>query len=331
MRATVENQSVPVGFADVLAARRRLCGAVVRTPLLESDRLNARLAGRLLVKPEVLQRTGSFKFRGAYNAVMALAPKAVVAFSSGNHAQGVALAARLAGIPSTIVMPADAPAIKLARTRAFGAEIRLYDRRHERREEIGEDIARRTGAVLIRPYDEPLVIAGQGTAGLEIAEDCLARGLLPDAVLVPCGGGGLVAGIATAICATLPGTAVYAVEPEGFDDTRRSLLSGRREQAAPGATSLCDALLAPTPGELTFAINRRLLAGGLAVSDAMVEEAMRVAFDELHLVVEPGGAVALAAVLAGVFPAAGRTLVVVLSGGNVDSSLFARVLAGRPG
>lgn len=319
---------LPVRFADVLAARRRIGGLAVRTPLLESDLLNARVGGRLLVKPEPLQRSGSFKFRGACNAICALRPQAVVAYSSGNHAQGVALAARLFGIPAVIVMPADAPEIKKANTRAYGAELRLYDRYREEREAIGEAIARERGATLIRPYDEPLVIAGQGTVGLEIAEDCLARGLLPDAVLSPCGGGGLVAGIATAVRATLPGTEVWAVEPEGFDDTRRSLLSGRRERVAPGAASICDALLAPTPGEITFAINRRLLAGGLAVPDAAVEEAMRAAFSLLHVTVEPGGAVALAAVLAGIFPARGRTVVVVLSGGNVDSGLFARILAG---
>lgn len=320
--------ALPVRFADVLAARRRIGGLAVRTPLLESDLLNARVGGRLLVKPEPLQRSGSFKFRGACNAICALRPQAVVAYSSGNHAQGVALAARLHGIPAVIVMPADAPEIKKANTRAYGAELRLYDRYREEREAIGEAIARERGATLIRPYDEPLVIAGQGTVGLEIAEDCLARGLLPDAVLSPCGGGGLVAGIATAVRATLPGTEVWAVEPEGFDDTRRSLLSGRRERVAPGAASICDALLAPTPGEITFAINRRLLAGGLAVPDSAVEEAMRAAFSLLHVTVEPGGAVALAAVLAGIFPARGRTVVVVLSGGNVDSGLFARILAG---
>lgn len=325
----MSDDTLPVSFADVLAARRRLRDLAVRTPLLESDLLNARVGGRVLVKPEVLQRTGSFKFRGACNAIAALRPPAVVAYSSGNHAQGVALAARLHGVPATIVMPADAPAIKRANTRAYGAEVRLYDRRLEAREAIGEEIVRETGAVLIRPYDEPLVIAGQGTVGLEIAEDCLERGVLPDAVLAPCGGGGLIAGIATAVRATLPGTAVFAVEPEGFDDTRRSLLSGRRERAVEGAVSICDALLAPMPGELTFAINQRLLTGGLAVEDAMVEEAMRVAFSDLHLVVEPGGAVALAALLAGLWPAAGRTVVVVLSGGNVDASLFARILAGR--
>lgn len=320
--------SLPVGFADILAARRRIGGLAVRTPLLESDLLNARVGGRLLIKPEPLQRTGSFKFRGACNAMAALRPAAVVAYSSGNHAQGVALAARLFGIPAVIVMPQDAPEIKQANTRAYGAELRLYERDRESREAIAEAIAHERQATLIRPYDEPLVIAGQGTIGLEIAEDCLARGLLPDAVLSPCGGGGLVAGIATAVRATLPGTEVWAVEPEGFDDTRRSLLSGRRERAEGGVKSICDALLAPTPGELTFAINRQLLAGGLAVSDRAVAEAMRLAYSALHLVVEPGGAVALAAVLSGAFPARDRTVVVVLSGGNVDSGLFARILAG---
>ncbi len=316
-------------FADVLAAARRLHGVARRTPLLSHERLDERVGGRLLIKPEPLQHTGSFKFRGAYNALRCHAASAVVAYSSGNHAQGVARAAHLLGIPACIVMPADAPAIKRAATEAWGARVVTYDRDREVREEIGERIAAERGATLVRPYDDPHVIAGQGTVGLEIARQCLARGILPDAALFPCGGGGLVSGSALALRACLPGIAVHSVEPEGFDDTARSLRAGRRLANPPGGESLCDALLAPTPGALTFALNRRLLAGGLAVSDAEVAEAMRLAFETLKIVVEPGGAVALAAVLSGRFDGRGRTTVVVLSGGNVDPALFAAVLEGR--
>ena len=316
----------PVGFDDVVAAATRLRGFAVQTPLLESEALNALVGGRLLVKAEPLQRTGSFKFRGAFNAICALRPSAVVAYSSGNHAQGVALAARLLNIPATIVMPADAPRAKLDGTRALGATIVTYDRATEDRDAIGAEIARRTGATLIRPYDEPLVIAGQGTVGLELARQAVERGALPDAVLVCCGGGGLVAGCALALRHELSDVAVHCVEPEHFDDTARSLRAGARLANAPGGTSFCDALLAPRPGELTFSINARLLAGGVVVTDAEVAAAMRLAFRHLRLVVEPGGAVALAAALAGRVPTRARTVAVVVSGGNVDPEMFAQVL-----
>jgi threonine dehydratase len=250
-----------------------------------------------------------------------------VAYSSGNHAQGVAAAARLAGVPATIVMPRDAPAIKIANTRADGAEVVLYDRWREDREAIGDAIAARTGAVLIKPYDAPATIAGQGTCGLEMAEQCRELGLVPDLAVVCCGGGGLVAGSAIALTARYPDLAIYTAEPDGFDDTKRSLERGERVAVAPGATSVCDALLAPTPGALTFAINRRLLAGGLAVSDAEVAHAMRVAFEQLKVVVEPGGAVALAAVLTGKVDVRRRTVLVVLSGGNVDVATFHHLVA----
>jgi len=318
---------LPVRFADVAAAADRLRGVAVETPLLESEALNQLVGGRLLIKPEPLQRTGSFKFRGAYNAISALRPAAVVAYSSGNHAQGVALAARLLRIPATIVMPADAPRTKLEGTRALGAEVVTYDRAVDDREAIGRDIADRTGAVLIRPYDDARIIAGQGTLGLELAEQAAHIGARLDAALVCCGGGGLVAGCATALTHLVPGIAVYAVEPVGFDDTTRSLAAGRRLGNEPGGRSLCDALLAPMPGELTFAINAQLLAGGVAVSDDDVARAMRLAFRHLKLVVEPGGAVALAAALAGKVPTRDRTIGIVLSGGNVDADLFARLLA----
>ncbi len=317
---------------DIEAAAARLAGVVVRTPLLEAPLLNDRLGGRLLVKAEPLQLTGSFKIRGAYNRIAGLPAgrrgAGVVAFSSGNHAQGVAAAARLLGVAATIVMPADAPAIKRRNTEAWGARVVPYDRQREDREAIGAAIAAETGATLVRPYDDPAVIAGQGTAGLELAAQCAALGVRPDAVLVPCGGGGLTAGIATALADRLPGVPVHPVEPAGFDDTARSLAAGARLANAPGGSSLCDALLGPIPGEVTFAVNRRLAAPGVAVDDASVLTAMAAAFEAFKLVIEPGGAVALAAALSGVFPAAGRTVVAVASGGNVEPALFARALAG---
>jgi threonine dehydratase len=316
-------------FADVEAAAERLRGVAVRTPVLESEALNERVGGRVLLKAECLQRTGSFKFRGACNTISRIDAAAVVAYSSGNHAQGVAAAARLLGKTATIVMPADAPAIKIESTRAHGADVRLYDRHAESREAIGVEIAARTGAALIRPYDDPRIIAGQGTVGLELAAQARELDARPVVALVPCGGGGLIAGCALALTEAFPEIAIYAVEPAGLDDTRRSLEAGARQANAPGATSICDALLVPTPGELTFALNRRLLAGGLAVTDDEVRSAMAFAFRHLKLVVEPGGAVALAAVLSKKLPLEGRTAAVVLSGGNVDPALFAAAITGR--
>ncbi len=316
---------------DIRAASRRLDGRAVLTPLLESPLLNARLGGRLLVKAETLQRTGSFKFRGAYNTLAQLDAAqrrgGVVAYSSGNHAQGVAAAAQLLGMPAVIVMPADAPAIKVANTSGYGAEVVLYDRYRESREEIGRRIAAERDAVLVAPFDDPRVIAGQGTAGLEIAAQARALGARLDAVIIPCSGGGLAAGAALALAAECPGVAVYAAEPEGFDDTRRSLAAGERVANDPGARSICDALLVAMPGELTFPINRRLLAGGFAVSDDEVFAAMATAFGELKLVVEPGGAAALAAALSGKIDVKRRNVAVIASGGNVDPATFARALA----
>jgi threonine dehydratase len=316
---------------DIRAAARRLEGRAVVTPLVESPLLNARLGGRLLVKAETLQRTGSFKFRGAYNTLAQLAAAqrkgGVVAYSSGNHAQGVAAAAQLLSMPAVIVMPADAPAIKVANTKGYGAEVVLYDRDRESREEIGGRIAAERRAVLVPPFDDPRVMAGQGTAGLETAAQAKALGARLDAVIIPCSGGGLAAGCAVALAAESPGTAVYAAEPAGFDDTRRSLAQGERVANAPGACSICDALLVAMPGALTFPINRRLLKGGFAVSDDEVRAAMATAFAELKLVIEPGGAAALAAVLAGKIEMNGRTVAVIASGGNVDPATFARALA----
>ncbi len=318
-------------IADIEAAAARLKGRAVRTPLLEAPLLNDALGGRLLVKPEMLQRSGSFKFRGAFNR-LSLIPEAargrgVVTYSSGNHAQGVALAARDLGMPATVIMPSDAPAIKVANTRAYGAEVIFYDRYSEVREEIGRKIAESRGATIVPPYDDPGVIAGQGTVGLEIAEQAAEKGAKLDAVLVCCGGGGLVSGTALAIADRLPGVPVYAVEPAGFDDTGRSLISGQRERNSPEARSICDALLAQTPGELTFALNARLLKGGLVVSDDEVRQAMAEAFRYLKVVVEPGGAVALAAALTGKLPVKGRTVAVVCSGGNVDADMFVAAIA----
>ena len=316
--------------ADVDAAAQRLEGQAVSTPLLRFPALDARTGGRILVKPETLQRNGSFKFRGAYNKVAALAAEgvpAVVAFSSGNHAQGVADAARLCGLSATIIMPSDAPAIKVANTRALGAEIITYDRWREDREAIAERLVSRNGAALVRPYDDPAVIAGQGTVGREIARQSAALGLPPELVLVPCGGGGLTAGCALALEAALPAARVRPVEPAGFDDTARSLAAGRRIGHDGTAVSFCDALLAAKPGELTFAINARLVGPGLVVSDAEVAAAIEYGFRVLKLVIEPGGAVALAALLAGKVDCRDRTVAIVLSGGNVDPGLFCSALA----
>lgn len=317
-------------FADIEEARSRLRGQAVVTPVLESPLLNAALGGRILLKADCLQRTGSFKFRGAWNFISRLGEEAkqsgVVAYSSGNHAQGVAAAAALRNLPAVIVMPADTPEIKKANTRAYGAEIVEYDRASESREEIAGRLAAERGAIIVPPFEHRHIIAGQGTAGIEFVEQAAALGTTLDALLTPTSGGGLTAGLALAMAGASPGTAVHCVEPEGFDDYRRSLASGQRERNPTASGSICDALLTQQPGELTFAINKRLVAGGFAVSEDEVRHAMRQAFSLLKLVVEPGGAVALAAVLAGRIETAGRTVGVMLSGGNVDPRLYAEVL-----
>lgn len=322
---------------DVRRAAERLAGWAVETPLLRADALDEETGGRLLLKAEPLQRTGSFKFRGAFNRLSQLEGAAraggVVAHSSGNHALAVAAAAALVGVPAVIVMPRDAPAVKIAGTRRHGAEVVLYDRRAESREELAEGIAARRGATLVRPYDDFHVIAGQGTIGHEIVRQCKELGCRPDAVVVPAGGGGLMAGTALAIADAWPQTNLHTAEPEGYDDHAMSLERGRRVGVSGGrVTSLCDALLAPMPGALTFPINRARVTSGVAVSDGEVGAAMRAAFAHLKLVVEPGGAVALAALLAGRIETAGRTVVAVLSGGNVDPETFCAVLdqSGRP-
>ena len=319
-------------LADIEDAARLLRPHAVCTPLLESPRLNEATGARVLVKAEPLQRTGSFKFRGAYTAITRMPEgkraAGVLAYSSGNHAQGVAYAARLLGTRAVIVMPADAPRVKIDNTRSHDAEVVLYDPDREDRETVGARIADERGLHLVRPYDDFDVICGQGTVGVEIVEQASALDTRIDALLCPCGGGGLIGGIATALRARSTGTQIHCVEPEGFDDTRRSLESGERARNAGGHTTICDALRAPTPGTLTFRINREVLAGGLVVRDDEVIAAMRCAFAELKLVLEPGGAVALAALLAGRIDVRGRTVVVVCSGGNVDPAFFSRCLTG---
>lgn len=314
--------------ADVVAARERIAPHIVRTPMLRSARLDALTGATLLVKPEPLQRTGSFKLRGATNAIRQLDAAAlgrgVVAHSSGNHGQAVACAAATIGTAATVFMPADAPAIKRAGTASWGAEIIAYDRARDDREALSAAFAQRTGATVVPPFDHPQVIAGQGTLALELAEDAAAAGLALDDLLVGASGGGLIAGCALALEGSP--TRVWVVEPAGADDTARSLASGRRERNAPGGSGLCDSLLSPQPGALTFAINRARLAGGLVVDDRAVLAAMALAFETLKLVVEPGGAVALAALLSGRIDVAGRVVGVVLSGGNVDAAVFARAL-----
>ena len=317
-------------FADVDLAADRIRGVAVRTPLINAPVLDERLRARVFLKAETLQRTGSFKFRGAYNKISSIAPErragGVVAYSSGNHAQGVAAAAKLNGMRATIVMPADAPLAKRQRTQALGAEVVLYDRDRENRAAIAHKIAEERGATLVPPFDDPLIIAGQGTIGREIVEDLSTLGLKPDLVLVGCSGGGLIAGTALGVKARVPDAVFYAVEPAGFDDTLRSFASGNRERNARMSGSICDALLTDRPGEITFPINRALVGQGLTVTDDEVARAVRYAFEELKLVVEPGGAVGLAAMLAGKVELAGKIVAGVLSGGNVDAEMFGKLI-----
>jgi len=323
-----------VTLADIEAAAGRLKGHAVETPLIESPALNDRLGLRVLIKPETLQRVGAFKFRGAYNRLVQLTPdertRGVVAFSSGNHAQGVALAAKLLGMPALIIMPSDAPAVKVAATRGYGAEVRFYDRLTESREAIAAAAAGERGAVIVPAFDDPHIIAGQGTVGLELMRQAQALGVQLEVVVAPIGGGGLMAGTSTAVKALSPTTAVVGVEPEGFDDTLCSLQAGKRIVTKPTTRSLCDALESPAPGELTFPVLQKTIADIALVSDAEVAEAMRYAFSTLKLVVEPGGSVGLAALLAGkVKLFGGKVVGLVLSGGNVDPDLFARVIHGE--
>jgi threonine dehydratase len=318
-------------YDDVLAAAARLQGRIIRTPILRHPLLDEIAGGTVLVKPEPLQRTGSFKLRGATNAALLMDPAArrggVVTHSSGNHGQAVAAAAHLLGMPALVAMPADAPAIKRAATRRWGAEIHPFDRHAVDRDALAAELAAARGATVIPPFDHPHVIAGQGTLAVELVEDAKAQGLALDALAVCTGGGGLIAGCALAMEALAPDAEVWAVEPEGWDDTRRSLEAGRRLANDGTGSGLCDALLSRQPGALTFSINHPRLAGGVAVTEAEVFRAMRFAFEHLKLVAEPGGAVALAALLAGRLDAKGRTVGVVISGGNVDPAVFSHALA----
>ena len=324
-------QPLPIGPADIDAAARVIAPFAIRTPLLSFPVLNERVGAKVFLKPEMLQRTGSFKFRGAFNKVASIPQDqragGVVAFSSGNHAQGVAAAAKILDMQATIVMPADAPLSKRERTKSYGAEVVLYDRDRDDREAISRGIAEKRGATLVRPYDDPFVIAGQGTAGREIAEDMAALGLSPDIVVAPASGGGLIAGVATAVKAKFPNAELIVAEPQGYDDHALSLRAGHREAHAAAGRTICDALMAAMPGELTFSINSKLLAKGVSVSDEEVGKAVAFAYRELKLVVEPGGAVGLAALLSGRIDAKGKNVVIVLSGGNVDADLFAKLVA----
>ncbi|WP_457648560.1 threonine ammonia-lyase [Profundibacter sp.] len=313
------------------AAAKRIDGKARRTPLLSSPFLDEIAGRRVLVKPECLQHTGSFKFRGAWSALSALDPdiraKGVIAFSSGNHAQGVALAAREHGTTAVIVMPSDAPQLKINNTKALGAEVILYDRATEDRDEIGARLAGERGLTLIKPFDEPLVVAGQGTTGLEIAQQAAEMGVTQAQVLVPCGGGGLTSGIALALEAKAPDMKVHPVEPEGFDDVARSLKSGKIEQNPATTGSICDAIITPSPGKIPFPILHRLCGAGIVVSDDDCLHAMAEAFTRLKIVIEPGGAAALAAALFHGDTLQSDTVIVVASGGNVDAALFSQALA----
>ena len=317
-------------YEDILAARDRLAGHAIRTPLLEAPQIDALAGRRVLVKAECLQRTGSFKFRGAWNCIAAMdeatRSRGVVAFSSGNHAQGVALSSRNHGIPAVIIMPADAPDAKIDATREYGAEVILYDRFAEDRDAIGAALVGERGLTLVRPYDDAQVIAGQGTCGLEIAEQAQAAGITDGTMLVCCGGGGLSSGIALALERDAPGLRVRPVEPAGFDDFRRSLADGTPRSNEPGGASLQDAILTPTPGKLTFPIGRRLFGPGIAVTDDEALRTMALAWRWLKIVLEPGGAAALAAALFHGNTLEGDTVIVTASGGNVDSGVFARAL-----
>ncbi|HEX3755456.1 MAG TPA: threonine/serine dehydratase [Rhizomicrobium sp.] len=319
---------------DVKAAAARIAPYAFVTPLIENAALNAHMGKRVLLKLETLQRTGTFKFRGACNRILMI-PEAergrgVVAFSSGNHAQAVAAVATLFGMKATIVMPADAPRAKIAATRDFGAEVVLYDRTRQSREEIAAAIQAKTGATLVKPFDDPGVVAGQGTAGLEIAAQARALGAEPDCALAPASGGGLVSGIALALSGPLPGARVFSVEPENFASMKLSLEKGERINAQAKPPSQADALMSPFAGEVPFALAKTYVAGGLGVTDAELDVAMSYAACRLKLVVEPGGSAALAALLARKAPADSKCTVVVLSGGNADFETVAAACARVP-
>lgn len=323
-----------VSIDDIRKAAQRLNGVAIKTPLLSSAYLNERLGAEVYLKPESLQHIGAFKFRGAYNRLSQLDDEqkalGVVAFSSGNHAQGVAFAAKLLGMQATIVMPSDAPRIKLDGTEKLGATIRLYDRHTESREQIAADIAANTGATLVPAFDDVNIIAGQGTCGLELMEQLAQWQCVPDAVLSPCGGGGLLAGVSTAVTSLSTETRVYGVEPENFDDHLLSKQAGKRVKVEGTFPTMCDALMATTPGEITWAVNSRTVEDFLVVSEDDVAYAISYAFRYLKLVVEPGGAVALAALLRDKLDVSGQKIALILSGGNIDGDTFGNCLAKYP-
>lgn len=323
--------SLAISIDDVRSAAGQIEGVAVRTPLIENIRLNELAGGRVFVKPECLQHTGSFKFRGAYNRLSRLSEeekkRGVLAFSSGNHAQGVARAAQLLGVSATIVMPEDAPTLKLEATRGYGAEVVLYDRYKEDREEVARRVAGDSGVIVVPPYNDPHIMAGQGTSALEAAEDLKALGLTPDQALVCCGGGGLASGSFTVYGDMFPGMQGYAVEPEEFDDVKRSLETGEIQSVDFGARSICDALLTPSPGHLTFPVLQKNDVKGLTISDDEARAAVGFAARFLKLVAEPGGAAALAAVLAGKIETAGKTTVCIISGGNINPALLRECLS----
>lgn len=321
--------TLATNYAEVSAARNRIKDHAVITPLLSSPRVDALLGGKLLIKADCLQRTGSFKFRGACNAIAMLDDDVdcVVAWSSGNHAQAVSAAAQARGMRAIIVMPEDAPAAKIEGTKALGGEVVTYDRYNESREDIGHKLAEENNAVIIPPFDYAPVIAGQGTMGAEIGEECEARNNTPDQLICCTGGGGLLAGVSIGFHHYFPDAKIYGAEPEGFDDFKRSLESGERCRVDPEARSICDAILTPQPGEMTFPINQAHCSGGLVFSDDDALDAMAFAWSHFKIVVEPGGAAALAAALNGSIPIKDRTTVIVVSGGNVDKAVFERALA----
>lgn len=323
-----------VSIEDISKAAARLEGVVVKTPLLESAVLNERLQARVFLKPENLQHIGAFKFRGAYNRLCQVAeqdrPAGVVAFSSGNHAQGIAYAAKLLGMDATIVMPTDAPEIKKQGTANLGATIRLYDRHNESREDIAAEIAQTTGALLVPAFDDLDIIAGQGTVGLELMQQIADRDCVPDHVLSPCGGGGLMAGVSTAVKALSSQTMVYGVEPEFFDDHVQSKRAGKRVMIDGTVPTMCDALMATTPGEITWSINRTTVDDFLSVTEDEVAYAVAFAFRYLKLVVEPGGAAALAALLANKLDVSACCVAIILSGGNIDRDTFNQCLEQYP-
>ncbi|MTI19232.1 threonine/serine dehydratase [Rhodobacteraceae bacterium RKSG542] len=321
---------VDLTFSEIIAASKRIEKRAFKTPLLRNDKLDQLVGGRVFIKPECLQQTGSFKFRGAFNRLQLIPEadraKGVVACSSGNHAQGIAYSASLLGMPATIVMPQDAPKIKVERTRAFGADVVLYDRANEDRDAIAEELCSKTGATFVHPFNDTGVIVGQGTVGLEVWEQTRALGVTPDLLVSCTGGGGLTSGIALALETLLPECGVYTAEPEGFDDYARSLAADRILENERKAGSICDAVLTPAPGENGFSVMRRRAAGSAVVTDQQALEAVAFAISELKLVVEPGGAVALASLLSGKIDVRGKTAVIILSGGNIDPELIAKAL-----